>query len=65
MKETKEMNTKEINVVVGVNRNYIKPMSIMLISLLENNKEWRINFNIFQDDFKEEDKEDLLKRFNK
>ena len=56
---------KEINIVVGVNRNYIKPMSVMMISLLENNKKYKINFNIFQDDFLYEDKEKLLVRFKK
>lgn len=59
-----KLEMREINIVVGVNRNYIKPMSVMLISLLENNKEYKINFNIFQDDFNNEDKENILKRFN-
>ena len=44
-----KLEMREINIVVGVNRNYIKPMSVMLISLLENNKEYKINFNIFCD----------------
>ena len=39
-----KLEMREINIVVGVNRNYIKPMSVMLISLLENNKEYKINF---------------------
>lgn len=56
---------KEINIVVGVNRNYIKPMSVMLTSLLENNKNIKINFNIIQDDFTKKDKNELLNKFNK
>ena len=56
---------REIIIVVAVNRNYIKPMSVMLTSVLRNNLEYKIVFNIFQDDFSEEDKEGVNNKFKK
>ena len=54
---------EEIVVVVGIKKNYIKYMEVMLTSLLINNKNYKINFNILQDDFSNEIKENINKKF--
>ena len=54
-----------IVVVVGIKKNYIKYMEVMLTSLLINNKNYKINFNILQDDFSNEIKENINKKFEK
>lgn len=56
---------EEIVVVVGIKKNYIKYMEVMLTSLLINNKNYKINFNILQDDFSNEIKENINKKFEK
>ena len=56
---------EEIVIVVGIKKNYIKYMEVMLTSLLINNKDYKINFNVLQDDFTIEMKESFNKKFKK
>ena len=54
---------EEIVVVVGMKKNYIRYMEVMLTSLLINNQECEVNFNILQNDFSVDVKEKLKERF--
>ena len=56
---------EEIVVVVGMKKNYIRYMEVMLTSLLINNQECEVNFNILQNDFSVDVKEKLKERFKK
>ena len=46
---------KEIQIATGVSRNFLDPLLVMITSLAENNKSENIIFNIFHEDFLNDD----------
>lgn len=53
-----------IHIATGVSRNFFEPLSVMLTSLLENNKKHSIFFNILHSDFNDEDIDKFRILFN-
>ena len=49
------LKLKEIQIATGVSRNFLDPLLVMITSLAENNKSENIIFNIFHEDFLNDD----------
>lgn len=53
-----------MQIATGVSRNFFDPLSVMLTSLLENNKKHSICFNVLHSDFSDEDIDKFKLQFN-